>query len=103
MADAFRPSPSVVPRSVWEPPTHNVNVYAQDPAYDAMDNAFLEKRGIAPVGEHGAGGFSLIDDESVVFTCCVSVPVWQIMADIGRPVMIIARGKPEYVSDDNGG
>ncbi|KAJ8127596.1 hypothetical protein O1611_g6041 [Lasiodiplodia mahajangana] len=41
------------------------------------------------VGEHGAGGFAELDDESIVFSPFVSAPVKQIIADLARPVAII--------------
>ncbi|KAI4871196.1 hypothetical protein F4820DRAFT_463375 [Hypoxylon rubiginosum] len=67
----------------------DVKVFVQDPAYSKADKALLKSVGITVVGECGAGGFSMIDDETVVFSCCPSVPVAQIVADVGRPAMII--------------
>lgn len=45
--------------------------------------------GFEVVGQHGADGFSEIDDECIVFSPFVNAPVNQIIADLGRPVMVI--------------
>ncbi|KAI0173455.1 hypothetical protein GGR52DRAFT_387993 [Hypoxylon sp. FL1284] len=67
----------------------HVELYAQDPAYSAADRAALQAFGFEVVGQHGAGGFALVDDNSLVITCHPSAPVTQILADIARPAAIL--------------
>ncbi|KAI1208189.1 uncharacterized protein F4807DRAFT_461915 [Annulohypoxylon truncatum] len=71
---------------------NNMEIFAQDPAYSQASKTLLESLGVRVVGEHGAGGFSKIDQESVVFFCYPAAPVRQIIADLGRPALIIGNG-----------
>ncbi|KAI1777199.1 hypothetical protein F4818DRAFT_457133 [Hypoxylon cercidicola] len=77
---------------IFKSATTDVKLFVQDPNYNKASKTVLESAGITIVGECGAGGFSMIDDETLVFFCCPSAPVMQIVADVGRPAMIIADG-----------
>jgi hypothetical protein len=66
-----------------------ITLYAQDPAYTDNDKNLLREIGFEPVPGYGARGFGLIDDETVVFSCCPTAPVKQIVADLARPVAMI--------------
>ncbi|KAI1114001.1 hypothetical protein F5Y14DRAFT_194233 [Nemania sp. NC0429] len=70
-----------------------VRLLAQDPGYSDETRDMLRKIGFEVVGEHGAGGFAELDDESVVFSAFAAAPVNQIIADLARPVAIICAGK----------
>ncbi|OTA89254.1 hypothetical protein M434DRAFT_110692 [Hypoxylon sp. CO27-5] len=79
-----------------------VEVFAQDPAYRRACKNVLEKNGFSVIGEHGAGGLSKIDDNSAVFYCNAGFPVTQIIADIGRPALIIGTGSTPHISTGQG-
>ncbi|TGJ79165.1 hypothetical protein E0Z10_g9600 [Xylaria hypoxylon] len=82
-----------------------VRLLTQDPGYSDETKDMIRKIGFEIVGEHGAGGFAELDDESVVFSPFASAPVKQIIADLARPVAIICArntsarvfGKPKYL------
>ncbi|KAI0888081.1 uncharacterized protein GGS22DRAFT_93139 [Annulohypoxylon maeteangense] len=78
----------------------DVEIFAQDPAYSETSKALLEDIGIQVVGEHGAGGFSKIDYDSVVFFCYPAAPVRQIIADLARPAMIIGNGDVHVLNEN---
>lgn len=60
----------------------NVRLLTQDPGYTGQTQGTLRGMGWEVVGEHGAGGFAEIDDESIVISPFTSAPVTQIMADL---------------------
>ncbi|KAI2610000.1 uncharacterized protein GGS25DRAFT_487064 [Hypoxylon fragiforme] len=68
--------------------------FAQDPAYSKTSKELLEAYDIQVIGEHGAGGFALIDDESIVYCRYPKVPMSQIIADLARPAIIIRPTMP---------
>ncbi|KAI0187981.1 hypothetical protein EV127DRAFT_343418 [Xylaria flabelliformis] len=68
---------------------NTVRLLTQDPDYSPETKETLQKVGWEVVGEHGAGGFAELDDESIVFSPFASAPVKQIIADLARPVAII--------------
>jgi hypothetical protein len=67
-------------------PQQAVRLLTQDPAYRDEAKVMLRKIGFELAGEHGAGGFAEIDDESIVFAPSVGAPVKQMIADLARPV-----------------
>ncbi|TPX14830.1 uncharacterized protein E0L32_004939 [Thyridium curvatum] len=69
-----------------------VDLLAQDPDYTEQAKTILEINGFSVVGQHGAGGFAEVDDNSVVFSVFVKAPLKQIIADIARPILIITDG-----------
>ncbi|KAI1174781.1 hypothetical protein F4777DRAFT_579674 [Nemania sp. FL0916] len=71
-----------------------VRLLTQDPAYSDETKDLVRQIGFEVVGEHGAGGFAELDDESVVFSPFAAAPVRQIIADLARPVAIILAGGP---------
>ncbi|KAF3054844.1 hypothetical protein GL218_07383 [Daldinia childiae] len=77
----------------------NVEILAHNPDYSPASKALLKSLGISVVGEHGAGGFSEIVDDSVVFFYYPNFPLSEIIADIARPAMII-RSDRTYVLDN---
>ncbi|KAI1648939.1 uncharacterized protein F4817DRAFT_314232 [Daldinia loculata] len=77
----------------------NVEILAQDPDYSPTSKALLKNLGISVVGEHGAGGFSEIVDDSVVFFCYPTFPMSEIIADIARPAMIIGNGRTHVLNN----
>ncbi|KAI1859063.1 hypothetical protein JX265_010540 [Neoarthrinium moseri] len=71
-------------------------IYAQDPAYSPTATRILEEKGINVVGGCGSLAFTLVDDDTVVFSCHPNIAVKQIVADIARPVaMLWNRVTPE--------
>jgi hypothetical protein len=71
-------------------------IMAQDPAYSALAKRILKEDGIEVIDGYGSLAFTLIDEETLVFSCCPNIPVKQIVADIARPAaMIWDRVKPE--------
>ncbi|PWY77016.1 hypothetical protein BO70DRAFT_339585 [Aspergillus heteromorphus CBS 117.55] len=64
-----------------------IQCYAQDPWYDAMDVAFLTSIGITVVND--PKGFLEIDESTLVFSVCPNVPVKQIVADVQWPGAMI--------------
>ncbi|KAI0851993.1 hypothetical protein F5Y00DRAFT_274247 [Daldinia vernicosa] len=71
----------------------SVPILTQDPDYAEETKETLRELGFKVVGQFGAGGFAEVDDESIVFTAFAAAPVKQIIADIARPVVIIAVGE----------
>jgi hypothetical protein len=67
-----------------------VQLLAQDPDYTEEAKTILQAYGFSIVGESGAGGFAEIDDHSGVFSAFISAPLKQIIADIGRPPLVIS-------------
>ncbi|KAI1099979.1 hypothetical protein F4804DRAFT_63576 [Jackrogersella minutella] len=78
----------------------DVEVFAQDPSYSQTSKAFLEDTGVIVVGEHGAGGFNEIDDDSAVFFRYPTAPVKQIIADIARPAIIIGNADVHILNEN---
>lgn len=78
-----------VARSCAQTADAGVRLLTQDPDYSDETKHMLLEIGFEVVGEHGAGGFAELDDESVVFSPFPSVPVKQIIADLARPAAII--------------
>lgn len=78
----------------------NMEIFAQDPAYSHSSKRYLGGLGMKVIGEHGAGGFSKIDSDAVVFFCFPGAPVRQIIADIGRPAIIIGNGDSMVLNED---
>jgi hypothetical protein len=66
-----------------------VRLLSQDPQYSDDSKEFLRSKGFQIVGDFGAGGFDYVDEECLVFAAWPSVPVKQIVADLGRPAMFI--------------
>lgn len=64
-------------------------VLLQDPYYNPIEKTLLTNLGFEIVGGHGALGFTLVDDASLVFTVAPDVPVRQIIADIATPAVMI--------------
>ncbi|CZT51320.1 uncharacterized protein RSE6_12448 [Rhynchosporium secalis] len=71
---------------------NRIRLLAQDPDYTMQSQKILEEYGFEIVGKFGAGGFSEINEESIVFSPFVSAPVKQILADIARPALVISDG-----------
>ncbi|KAL4960576.1 uncharacterized protein BDV14DRAFT_182296 [Aspergillus stella-maris] len=69
-----------------------VPLLAQDPEYTEAAKRILIEKGFKIVGPHGAGGFAEIDEESIVISPWAAAPVKQIIADLGRPKIIITTG-----------
>ena len=69
-----------------------VPVLAQDPEYTELAKELLAEKKFDIVGQHGAGGFAELDDESIVISPFAAAPVKQIIADLARPVVIISSG-----------
>ncbi|KAI0459047.1 hypothetical protein F5B21DRAFT_457026 [Xylaria acuta] len=66
-----------------------VRLLTQDPDYLDETKNMLREIGFEVVGEHGAGGFGELDDDSVVLSTFAAAPVKQIIADFAQPVAII--------------
>ncbi|KAI1321565.1 hypothetical protein F5Y16DRAFT_413697 [Xylariaceae sp. FL0255] len=82
----------------------DVRLLAQDPKYVEETKALLHKEGFETIGPFGAGGFAEIDEESIVFSAYMPVPLKQILADIARPVLIITNGvdSDDFLTDEEG-
>lgn len=86
--------------------TGAVRLLTQDPRYSDETKDMLRELGFEVVGDHGAGGFAELDDESIVFSAFPNAPVTQIIADLARPAVIICGrrtsatvfGRPRYLS-----
>ncbi|KAJ2985915.1 hypothetical protein NUW58_g5282 [Xylaria curta] len=78
-----------------------VRLLTQDPGYSDETRDMLRKIGFEVVGEHGAGGFAELDDESVVISAFTAAPVKQIIADLARPVAIICSGETVATAFDS--
>ncbi|KAI1162015.1 hypothetical protein F5B18DRAFT_653149 [Nemania serpens] len=66
-----------------------VRLLTQDPGYSDETKDAPRKIGFEVVGEHGSGGFTEFDDQSIVFSVFAAAPVKQIIADLARSVAII--------------
>jgi hypothetical protein len=64
-----------------------VECYAQDPSYTAVDKRLLQNKGVTVLED--PRGFLEVDDDSVVISVCPTVPVRQIVADIAKPMVLI--------------
>jgi hypothetical protein len=71
---------------------NTIRLLAQDPDYTVQSERILVENGFEIVGQFGAGGFSEIDEESIVFSPFASAPVKQILADTARPALVISDG-----------
>lgn len=69
-----------------------VQLLTQDPDYTAASKVLLEASGFTIVGEFGAEGFAMVDEETIVFSVNVEAPLKQIIADIARPLVIFETG-----------
>lgn len=66
---------------------HEIQCFAQDPAYDSVDHALLRELGIYLLDD--PKGFLEIDEETLVFSVSPNVPVKQIVADVQWPAAMI--------------
>lgn len=64
-------------------------VYVQEPAHTSLDKEFLARKGFHLIGGWGSVGFTLMDDDSFIFTSCPSFPLKQIVADTAKPAAMI--------------
>lgn len=64
-----------------------VKCYAQDPAYNDVDQALLRGIGIEPLDD--PKGFLEIDEDTLVFSVSPNVPVKQVVADVQWPGAMI--------------
>lgn len=71
---------------IGKPP---LKVMAQDPAYSPGQIALLNEVGIEVIPGIGALGFTLVEEDTIVFSCHPDVPVKQIIADIAKPAGMI--------------
>lgn len=69
--------------------TGPLRIIAQDPAYSPNARKLLADEGVEVVGGIGCLGFTLVDDDSIVFSVHPDVPVKQIIADMARPAGMI--------------
>ncbi|KAI0548494.1 hypothetical protein F4679DRAFT_596758 [Xylaria curta] len=76
-----------------------VRLLTQDPMYSDETKDVLREIGFEVVGEHGAGGFAELDDESIVISPSPTAPVKQVIADLARPVAIICNKRTNKVFD----
>lgn len=74
-------------RKLLSPDGEELKCYAQDPIYTDHDKEALEAYGVVVPSD--PRGFLEIDDRSVVLSIGPNVPVKEIVADIGRPAIII--------------
>ncbi|KAI1744561.1 hypothetical protein F4680DRAFT_405274 [Xylaria scruposa] len=79
-----------------------VRLLTQGPMYSDGTKDVLREIGFEVVGEHGAGGFAELDDESIVISPSPTAPVKQIIADLARPVAIICTKKTNKVFHNYG-
>ncbi|KAK7212434.1 hypothetical protein V2G26_019612 [Clonostachys chloroleuca] len=66
-----------------------LTVFCQDPIYNDADKRVLAESGIQVVGGRGGLGFTYIDENTVVFSCHPNIPVKQVVADLGKPAILI--------------
>ncbi|KAI0387136.1 hypothetical protein F5Y04DRAFT_288855 [Hypomontagnella monticulosa] len=66
---------------------HDVELYAQDPAYTDSDKEVLADAGIKVLPD--PKGFLQVGDNSMVVSISANIPIHQIIADIARPAAII--------------
>ncbi|KAL4786531.1 hypothetical protein BJX76DRAFT_346205 [Aspergillus varians] len=64
-----------------------IKCYAQDPAYNDVDQALLRDIGIEPLDD--PKGFLEIDEDTLVFSVSPNVPVKQVVADVQWPGAMI--------------
>ena len=64
-----------------------IKCYAQDPIYTPMDEKVLSEAGFTVVDDPRA--FLEVDEASIVISINPDIPIWQIVADIARPAMMI--------------
>lgn len=65
----------------------DIKCYAQDPAYNDVDQALLRNIGIEPLDD--PKGFLEIDEDTLVFSVSPNVPVKQVVADVQWPGAMI--------------
>lgn len=68
---------------------HGVKLYAQDPEYTFLDQRILEDNGFTIVGRHGAGGFAMVDRQTLVFSVFCEANTREIVFEITRPAMMV--------------
>ncbi|CAG9986331.1 unnamed protein product [Clonostachys byssicola] len=66
-----------------------LTVFCQDPIYSAADKRVLAEAGIQVVGGRGGLAFTYIDENTVVISCHPNIPVKQVVADLGKPAILI--------------
>lgn len=76
-----------------------VPVLVQDPIYTQQAEALLTAEGMQVVRGFGGMAFTLIDDNSVVFTVAPNLCVKQIVADLARPAVLICNSVKPQVED----
>ncbi|KAK3896879.1 hypothetical protein C8A05DRAFT_39575, partial [Staphylotrichum tortipilum] len=64
-----------------------IRCFAQDPAYNDVDEKVLGEAGITVLGD--PRGFLEVDDATVVISISPNIPVRQIVADIARPAVLM--------------
>ena len=73
--------------TVYGPAAPGIKCYAQDPIYTAVDEQVLGSEGFIVVDDPRA--FLEVDESSVVICLSPDIPVYQIIADIARPAILL--------------
>jgi hypothetical protein len=76
-------------RSCAKPSDRGIRLLTQDPGYCDETKDLIKDLGFEVEGGYGAGGFTEVDDETVVFSPFPRAPVKQIIADLARPLAFI--------------
>ncbi|KAI1104936.1 hypothetical protein F4804DRAFT_351466 [Jackrogersella minutella] len=76
----------------------SIPIYAQEIRYTDVCKKVLRELGIQPIDCFGLRGFTMIDDETLVMSHNLPIPIRQIVADIARPAAMY--WKPEVPEAD---
>ncbi|OQE42082.1 hypothetical protein PENCOP_c004G07779 [Penicillium coprophilum] len=76
-----------IKHSIEEKIDHQIQCYAQDPRYTAVDNWALAQHGCEVLEDPQA--LLEIDDDCVLFSCCPDIPLKEITVDFARPAMLV--------------
>ncbi|KAI1452802.1 hypothetical protein F4805DRAFT_446146 [Annulohypoxylon moriforme] len=80
-------------------PSTPIDIYVQDPDYSPICKEVLTKFGFQVIDCHGALGFTMIDESTVVLNHNAPIPIREIVADIARPAAMY--WKPEIPQEEH--
>lgn len=68
---------------------NEIKLIAQEPEYDADTIRILKKEGFEIVTGFGALAFTMVDENTLVFTTAPNIPVKQVVTDLANPAIMI--------------
>ncbi|KAI1208530.1 uncharacterized protein F4807DRAFT_429971 [Annulohypoxylon truncatum] len=80
-------------------PSSKIPIYLQDPDYSFVCKLLLLEMGFQVIDGHGARGFTMINERTLVMSHNASIPIREVIADTSRPAVLYC--KPEIPQEEH--